>query len=270
MPELIPVIAIDGPSASGKGTVAQRVAEKLGYAYEDRVTLLAALRDAGPHWERFGAEYDEHTPSVWERYDWSFRGYAALLQRHLLEAAAADRAVIVGRGGALLLAGVPTALHVRVVAPLAARIERIMRREHADHDSVRRLIERVDRERAGFIRAVYRRAWDEPALYDATYDTSLLDPRAVTRDILTRLAARDQADAEAARRIIGRRLAAARVRAALCTDAETARGARRWNDANVLAFGLRLTSPEVAKELLDAFLSTDPDASEASEIAKLR
>ncbi|MBV8958625.1 MAG: RpiB/LacA/LacB family sugar-phosphate isomerase, partial [Actinobacteria bacterium] len=35
------------------------------------------------------------------------------------------------------------------------------------------------------------------------------------------------------------------VRAALCTDAETARGARRWNDANVLAFGLLLTSAEV-------------------------
>ena len=60
------------------------------------------------------------------------------------------------------------------------------------------------------------------------------------------------------------------VRAALCTDAETARGARRWNDANVLAFSLRLTSPETAKEMLDAFLSTDPDPSEENEIAKLR
>src|SRR5215218_7081834 len=35
------------------------------------------------------------------------------------------------------------------------------------------------------------------------------------------------------------------VRAALCTDAETARGARRWNDANVLALSLRLTSPTI-------------------------
>lgn len=59
------------------------------------------------------------------------------------------------------------------------------------------------------------------------------------------------------------------VRAALCTDAETARGARRWNDANVLAFGLRLTSAEVAKEMLDAFLSTDVDDDERSEIEKL-
>jgi ribose 5-phosphate isomerase B len=53
------------------------------------------------------------------------------------------------------------------------------------------------------------------------------------------------------------------VRAALCTDAETARGARRWNDANVLAFGLRLTTPAVAEELIDAFLTTDPDPGEA-------
>ncbi|MDE0115771.1 MAG: RpiB/LacA/LacB family sugar-phosphate isomerase [bacterium] len=59
------------------------------------------------------------------------------------------------------------------------------------------------------------------------------------------------------------------VRAALCTDAETARGARRWNDANVLAMSLRLVSPEVATEMLDAFLATDPDPDESSEIAKL-
>jgi ribose 5-phosphate isomerase B len=59
------------------------------------------------------------------------------------------------------------------------------------------------------------------------------------------------------------------VRAALCTDAETAWGARRWNDANVLAFGLRLTSETVADELIAAFLGTEPDASEAANIAKL-
>lgn len=45
------------------------------------------------------------------------------------------------------------------------------------------------------------------------------------------------------------------VRAALCVDAETARGARKWNDANVLALSLRLTSAEVAKEILLAWLA---------------
>jgi len=59
------------------------------------------------------------------------------------------------------------------------------------------------------------------------------------------------------------------VRAALCTDAETVRGARRWNDANVLVLSLRLTSPAVATEMLDAWFSTDPDPDEAENIGKV-
>ncbi|NUT08916.1 MAG: RpiB/LacA/LacB family sugar-phosphate isomerase [Nonomuraea sp.] len=52
------------------------------------------------------------------------------------------------------------------------------------------------------------------------------------------------------------------VRAALCVDAYTADGARKWNDANVLALSLRLTSDVVLDEILDAWFaglpSTDP------------
>ena len=59
------------------------------------------------------------------------------------------------------------------------------------------------------------------------------------------------------------------MRAALCTDAETARGARRWNDANVLVLSLRLVSPPVASEMLDAWFATGPDPSEAGAIASL-
>jgi ribose 5-phosphate isomerase B len=59
------------------------------------------------------------------------------------------------------------------------------------------------------------------------------------------------------------------VRAALCTDAATAAGARKWNDANVLVMGLRLTTPEVAREMLDAWFATEPDPGEADNIARL-
>jgi ribose 5-phosphate isomerase B len=59
------------------------------------------------------------------------------------------------------------------------------------------------------------------------------------------------------------------VRAALCVDAETARGARKWNDANVLALSLRLTSAEVAKEILAAWLSEPYAASEDESLAVL-
>lgn len=59
------------------------------------------------------------------------------------------------------------------------------------------------------------------------------------------------------------------VRAALCTDAATAEGARKWNDANVLVMSLRLTSADVGREMLDAWFSTAPDPGEAANIARL-
>lgn len=50
------------------------------------------------------------------------------------------------------------------------------------------------------------------------------------------------------------------IRAALCADAATAAGARRWNDANVLALSMRATSIPVALEILDAWFATRPSS----------
>ena len=58
-------------------------------------------------------------------------------------------------------------------------------------------------------------------------------------------------------------------RAALCVDADTATGARRWNDANVLALSQRLTTEELAREIIGAFASGVPDADELQVIAGL-
>lgn len=85
-------------------------------------------------------------------------------------------------------------------------------------------------------------------------------------------AARDVADGRADQAIVacwtgtGASIAANKVpgvRAALCVDAETARGARRWNDANVLALSLRLTSSPQLTEILDGWFAgtaSDDDA----------
>lgn len=59
------------------------------------------------------------------------------------------------------------------------------------------------------------------------------------------------------------------IRAALCQDAKTAEGARKWNDANVLAMSLRAMSQTVAAEILDAWLGTNPQESEKGNIEKL-
>jgi ribose 5-phosphate isomerase B len=59
------------------------------------------------------------------------------------------------------------------------------------------------------------------------------------------------------------------VRAALCGDAETARGARKWNDANVLALSLRGTSPALLEEILDGWFEGAPSG-EADDVANVR
>ena len=80
-------------------------------------------------------------------------------------------------------------------------------------------------------------------------------------------AARDVAEQRADQAVVccwtgtGASIAANKVdgaRAALCADAETARGARRWNDANVLALSLRTTSEALLEEILDAWFDARP------------
>jgi ribose 5-phosphate isomerase B len=84
-------------------------------------------------------------------------------------------------------------------------------------------------------------------------------------------AARDVAEGRADQAIVccwtgtGASIAAnkvAGVRAALCLDAATADGARRWNDANVLALSLRATSEAELAEILDAWFAGRPSAAQ--------
>jgi ribose 5-phosphate isomerase B len=93
-------------------------------------------------------------------------------------------------------------------------------------------------------------------------------------------AARDVADGRAEQAVVccwtgtGASIAANKVhgvRAALCADAETAAGARRWNDANVLALSLRTTSEAVLAEILDAWFAAgpSPEADDRANVAHL-
>jgi ribose 5-phosphate isomerase B len=59
------------------------------------------------------------------------------------------------------------------------------------------------------------------------------------------------------------------VRAALCLDAQTADGARKWNDANALAISLRATSEAELGEILDAWFGSEP-STEADDAANVR
>ncbi len=91
-------------------------------------------------------------------------------------------------------------------------------------------------------------------------------------------AARDVADGLAEQGIVccwtgtGASIAANKVpgiRAALCADSETAAGARKWNDANVLALSLRTTSEALLGEILDAWFEAAP-SDDAADVENVR
>jgi ribose 5-phosphate isomerase B len=128
---------------------------------------------------------------------------------------------------------------------------------------------------AGAVVAQLRDRGHEPALHGALADGERPDWAWASE-----AAARDVAEGRAEQAVVccwtgtGASIAANKVpgiRAALCGDAETAAGARRWNDANVLALSLRSTSEAVLGEILDAWFAAEPspDKDDRANVAHL-
>jgi ribose 5-phosphate isomerase B len=131
-------------------------------------------------------------------------------------------------------------------------------------------------ERTGVAEAVVeelRRRGHEPILHGALNDAERDDWAWASE-----AAARDVAEGRAEQAVVacwtgtGASIAANKVpgvRAALCADAETASGARKWNDANVLALSLRATSQAVLGEILDGWFESSPsdDGDDRANIA---
>jgi ribose 5-phosphate isomerase B len=134
-------------------------------------------------------------------------------------------------------------------------------------------------ERVGVADAVVeelRRRGHEPALHGALAEGERDDWAWASE-----AAARDVAEGRADQAVVccwtgtGASIAANKVpgiRAALCVDAATADGARRWNDANVLALSLRATSEAELAEILDAWFASEPspDADDRANVEHIR
>jgi len=212
------VLTISRELGSGGREIASGVAEALGYELVDKETLLADIRSHGPRWEQWSKDLDEHAPSVWEKYDWSFRGFVALMQSLLFQYALQDRAVLLGRGANFLLKEIPYALRVRITAPLESRIRRIMSRELVNENTARWLVEKSDRERHGFIHTIYGKDWNDPLEYDLLIDSSSTPLADIVGRLVELLRARDPLCDEECRNRLKMRAEAARVKAGLLTD----------------------------------------------------
>ena len=84
------------------------------------------------------------------------------------------RAVIVGRGGSVVLAGVPNSLHVRLVAPLEWRIRNWAQANGTSLEEARVKVAEMDRDRADYVRATLNRSSEDPTLYDLVINVAAI------------------------------------------------------------------------------------------------
>ncbi|MEW6138576.1 MAG: cytidylate kinase family protein [Thermodesulfobacteriota bacterium] len=211
------ILTISRQFGSGGSEIGRGVAEKLGYDYVHKGIILESMREEGNRWADWGKSLDEHSPSVWERYDWSFRGFAALLRSILLRYALQDNVVLEGRGGNFLLAEVPYAFRIRVIAPKDTRVERIMERESVDRETALWLAEKTERDRRDFLRALYGKDWNDPDAFDAVFSTDVQPVGDIVRILCDVLRARDEMKTPEAQERLRMRAAAASIEAGLIT-----------------------------------------------------
>jgi cytidylate kinase len=153
-------------------SVAQRLAVPLAEAHtrdQSIGTLLSrmALRLA-PMGQAFGAA--AATPQDAAGED----AYRRATEQIIREQAATGDGVILGRAGALVLAGDPRALHVRLDGPREARVEQAMRLRETDRATAEREQAETDRAREAYVRYFYRAGARDPALYHLTIDSTAL------------------------------------------------------------------------------------------------
>lgn len=203
---------------SGNKVIRETIVSWLGYTPVDKQTLLQEIRPLGKNWERWAEELDRTCPSVWEKYDWSFKGFGALVQRILLEYALKDNACLTGRGANFLLEGIPNAFRVRIVAPMEERIQLIAERQEVSLETAQWMAEKTDRESAGFILALYGKDITDPQYYDAVFDTGDKSLEAIALEIKDALLARDGLKTEGSQKILKMRYLAATIKAAIFTE----------------------------------------------------
>ena len=212
------ILTIARKYGSGGREIGKAIAEQLNYDYIDRGRILDDMRTEGKQWEERAKYFDENYPNLWERYDWSFRGFVALNQSYFLNYALRDKAVIMGRGGNFLLKGIPFVLRVRVIAPIEKRIEKVMEKEGVNSENAKWLIEKADHEIARAIYLIYGRDWDNPAEYEMVFNTGIQSTDEIIATIKNALLEKEKFNTEKGRMILRLRALALKIKAEISTN----------------------------------------------------
>jgi len=185
-------VTISREYGSGGGEIAARLARRLGWQLVDH-ELVAQIAAALDETEEEARARDERVHGFVGRMLGSMQWVSPWLgteattppeleaQRHhealcrIIKAAVdVGHAVVVGRGGQAILRGRRDVLHIRIVAPLDARVAYVARREELSPQAAEARIRQKDRQRATYLQNVEHVRPDNPLLYDLVINTGVL------------------------------------------------------------------------------------------------
>jgi cytidylate kinase len=214
----MPVITVSRLTGSGGAEIGQRIAERLGMSYLNTQIIREVAHRLGIS-EATAAEYDERAEAFIERlarvlwlsnpalapisspaspipFESTTQAFVDVTRQLVRETARTGNAVIFGHGAQFILAQQPGVLHVRFIAPLAYRVERVMQRQHISRSEAERRVRAEDQRRANAIRQFYQADWHAPDPFHLILNTALWDEEACIRLVL-------QAVEELARKLRG-------------------------------------------------------------------
>ena len=189
----LPVVTLAALHGAGGSVIGPRVAEELGVEFFDRAIPTAIAERAGLTEEAVAAVDDRPrrgfdrlvsnlarvsdartaTGRPVERVDHEERRLRGEIEAFLARASRAG-GVVLGRGGAVVLASVPGALHVYLGGPREGRVERVMETEGVDRPTAARRVRAHDRARREYVRDAYGVDGDNPRLYHLVLDAVAL------------------------------------------------------------------------------------------------
>ena len=202
----MPVITVSRLTGSGGARIGQQLADRLGASYLNTQIIQEVAHRLGIS-EAAASEYNERAEAFIERlarvlwlstapqapisspasplpFESTTQASVEITRQLVREAAHTDNAVIFGHGAQFILAKQPGVLHVRFIAPLAFRVERVMLRESISRAEAERRVKAEDQRRASSIRQFYDADWHAPEPFHLILNTALWDAETCIRLVL--------------------------------------------------------------------------------------
>jgi len=176
------IITISREIKSGGLELAQRLAQRLGYAIKSREVIMEGARKYNIMEEELLRRL-EGAPNLWQRLTREHRRFLCFIQSSLVDAVKQDNVVYHGHAGQLFLRGINHVLKIRLEAPPEARINAVMQEQHLGYDEAHNYVEKVDDQRMRWVKTLYDEELRDPALYDISFNTANLSIESIVEII---------------------------------------------------------------------------------------